>query len=431
MGNIRKILEGVPANAPFRKYTIYDEADEFVKRFTDDQVDEMIDFIKSNEDAVFLYVNELSSQATGFSKTPKYESHLFWERDVDSFDKLEELRPVKESLNEGDSFYDIVKKAYNWFLDVRANKGESDTPTDGEIADFIVNHAEEWPDLDVSHAMDGPIEFNKFCASVRDALIHLGLDYVLEESKLIEKIKKNGDKWEIWSKDGSKKLGTFDTEEEAKERLRAIEFFKHKNESKLDDGEYLDSLAVEGKWTCVFSQGASVGEEDLDWKAETFDSEADAKEFAKKKIKEIADDYGYNSVTIFDPECEEVETFTKEIEEAEEPIDIEALEFYVKNWNEGDNITVTADLLNVLEKALKMAKQYSLKESHGAVDDYLKKFKKNSNDEYYVLDDEIDQVNREIADFGYTLHKASHGPGPGEWYYLTPIEDSERPVDED
>lgn len=45
-----------------------------------------------------------------------------------------------------------------------------------------------------------------------------------------------------------------------------------------------------------------------------------------------------------------------------EDIDIEALEAYA-NMKEGDNITVTADLLNVLEKALEMAKQYGVKES--------------------------------------------------------------------
>ena len=39
-------------------------------------------------------------------------------------------------------------------------------------------------------------------------------------------------------------------------------------------------------------------------------------------------------------------------------IDIEALEWYVKNYSEGDNITVTADLLNVLEQSLAMYKKH-------------------------------------------------------------------------
>lgn len=36
----------------------------------------------------------------------------------------------------------------------------------------------------------------------------------------------------------------------------------------------------------------------------------------------------------------------------EKELDIKALEWYVKNLEEGDNITVTCDLLNVLEQCL-------------------------------------------------------------------------------
>lgn len=42
-------------------------------------------------------------------------------------------------------------------------------------------------------------------------------------------IKKEGDKFVLYSKDGSKKLGTFDTEEEAKKREQQVEFFKHRS----------------------------------------------------------------------------------------------------------------------------------------------------------------------------------------------------------
>ena len=39
-------------------------------------------------------------------------------------------------------------------------------------------------------------------------------------------IRKEGDKYVIKSKDGSKNLGEYATEEEAKKRLKQIEFFK-------------------------------------------------------------------------------------------------------------------------------------------------------------------------------------------------------------
>jgi len=44
-----------------------------------------------------------------------------------------------------------------------------------------------------------------------------------------EKIVKQGSKFVILSKDGSKKLGEYDNEEDAKKRLRQIEFFKRNN----------------------------------------------------------------------------------------------------------------------------------------------------------------------------------------------------------
>jgi hypothetical protein len=40
-------------------------------------------------------------------------------------------------------------------------------------------------------------------------------------------VRKEGNKWVLKSKDGTKTLGTYDTEEEAKKRLREVEYFKH------------------------------------------------------------------------------------------------------------------------------------------------------------------------------------------------------------
>ena len=57
------------------------------------------------------------------------------------------------------------------------------------------------------------------------------------------------------------------------------------------------------------------------------------------------------------------EAANESLKEEKESIDLEALRFYVKNWSEGDNITVTADLLNVLEQALEMAEKHGLEES--------------------------------------------------------------------
>jgi hypothetical protein len=44
----------------------------------------------------------------------------------------------------------------------------------------------------------------------------------------VEMLKREGSKWVLYSKDGSKKLGEFDTKEDALKRERQIQYFKHK-----------------------------------------------------------------------------------------------------------------------------------------------------------------------------------------------------------
>ena len=56
-------------------------------------------------------------------------------------------------------------------------------------------------------------------------------------NELNETIRKQDNKWIIYSKDGSKKLGTYDSEDEAKKRLRQIEYFKHMDEQKKEKDE--------------------------------------------------------------------------------------------------------------------------------------------------------------------------------------------------
>ena len=81
-------------------------------------------------------------------------------------------------------------------------------------------------------------------------------------------------------------------------------------EAKLDDGEYIDSLAVEGKWTCVYTSGDNreIPFEEEDYLVSTFDTEEEATAFAEEKIKETSDVYGHNFVSVFDPEGDEILT---------------------------------------------------------------------------------------------------------------------------
>lgn len=71
-------------------------------------------------------------------------------------------------------------------------------------------------------------------------------EYIL----LAETIKHEGSKWVIYNKDGSKKLGSYGSEAEAKKRLGQIEFFKNKTGESLGWGlgrdEQSHVVVVEG-----------------------------------------------------------------------------------------------------------------------------------------------------------------------------------------
>ena len=77
----------------------------------------------------------------------------------------------------------------------------------------------------------------------------------------------------------------------------------------------------------------------------------------KSKVGELAIDVAFED----DEEGTSNAQFESLKEEDREPIDMEALEAYA-NMSEGDNITVTSDMLDVFEQALEMAKKYGIKE---------------------------------------------------------------------
>ena len=68
-------------------------------------------------------------------------------------------------------------------------------------------------------------------------------------------------------------------------------------------------------------------------------------------------------------------------------IDIEALEWYVNNYSEGDNITVTADLLNVLEQSLEMYKKHCGKEVKEDVNSEIDSVKYWTNEVLFQIDE--------------------------------------------
>ena len=98
----------------------------------------------------------------------------------------------------------------------------------GKPAIFDVNKKKEEPKKPVKESLD-----ESFTAMISDTIYAKDFEehrvqggFSLHPSVVAETIRKEDGKYVIYSKDGSKKLGEYDSEEAAKKRLRQIEFFK-------------------------------------------------------------------------------------------------------------------------------------------------------------------------------------------------------------
>jgi len=98
----------------------------------------------------------------------------------------------------------------------------------GKPAIFDVNKKKEEPKKPVKESLD-----ESFVAGIPDTMYAKDFEehrvqggFSLHPSVVAETIRKEDGKYVIYSKDGSKKLGEYDSEEAAKKRLRQIEFFK-------------------------------------------------------------------------------------------------------------------------------------------------------------------------------------------------------------
>ena len=111
-----------------------------------------------------------------------------------------------------------------------------------EIDDVEQALKRTWPDLGAEASIDGAFEPQTAAESAEGA------------NMLQEIIKQEDGKWVLYSADGSKKLGTFDTEEEAIKREKQIQFFKHQEQAA---GDALVSQAV-GATTHVLKESGEA-----------------------------------------------------------------------------------------------------------------------------------------------------------------------------
>ena len=128
------------------------------------------------------------------------------------------LEGLKKKSEKSGISYSILKKVYDrglaaWKIGHRPGANQQQWAY-ARVNSFITKGKNTWGKADADLARQ-----------VRGEETELG-----EASELEETIRKEGNKWVIYSKDGSKKLGTYDSETAAKKRLGQIEFFKHRRE---------------------------------------------------------------------------------------------------------------------------------------------------------------------------------------------------------
>lgn len=94
---------------------------------------------------------------------------------------------------------------------------------------YAVFHNNKMPETDFSVDYEFDEDRNiKLGEPVKVHQVYVPADENITGQEIIEK---SGDQWILWSKDKSKKLGTFDSEAAAKKREREIQYFKHAKES--------------------------------------------------------------------------------------------------------------------------------------------------------------------------------------------------------
>jgi len=138
---------------------------------------------------------------------------------------------LKEEIDEeGNKYYDVVPEAYRFVtVDFTADPSTFEVLPErvdrNLVQDLKAGIESKKIDADFALALCEKLNTPEAMALVES------IKKEKEGEEVKETIKKEGSKWVVYSKSG-KKMGTYDTEKEAKRRLRQIEYFKRrKNES--------------------------------------------------------------------------------------------------------------------------------------------------------------------------------------------------------
>lgn len=171
---------------------------------------------------------------------------------------------------------------------------------------------------------------------------------IMESLKLLdEKIVKKGSKWQVQSEKG-RNMGTYDNKADAEERLKQVEYFKHKNES-IDDNFKLHHSLLEDIptfWEWVDDQGLDP---------DVVEDNPDLEEYFRQQY-----DITYNFKTPEDYDLldtdvpDDYDDFDFYREEKPEPLDYHFVCYYEDDDSPGDQ---TGDA-ETLDDAIKMCKGY-------------------------------------------------------------------------
>lgn len=163
-----------------------------------------------------------------YNNRTAYEEGFLYELDDKIMDAFSD--EAVEKAGGYDKVYGKNESKVNEYLAVPPDKMETISLEQAKALgmEYLKNYDVRGSQKDILQRGIETISKAKTAQEVENAVQEL--DNNLEESKTNEVIKKVGDKWQVQSHKG-KNLGTYDTEEEAKKRLKQVEFFKHKNES--------------------------------------------------------------------------------------------------------------------------------------------------------------------------------------------------------
>lgn len=221
----------------------YKELSPSAKKTVDNLLDGKDKIVKNIVRRILPSVRRKEQERVRSANTTKNEEFLWEEKSVIIMKHAKENRHVVARkvgnnvvmrFKENGSVSEVLKKKakeaqkhlmslgkVGWKL-VEASEIDEKMVPDKKIKNLYVS------DKTTKHELQKHIDKNKGKKSRQKDYYKKNADVI--EVSIDEVIRKTGNTWTIFSKDGSKKLGSYDSEEAAKKRLRQIEYFKNVKE---------------------------------------------------------------------------------------------------------------------------------------------------------------------------------------------------------